>query len=574
VFFLTDTEVLTIYRKEEITMLLTGAQIIAEVLIEQGVTDLFGYPGGAALNIYDALYERQDRITHHLTAHEQGAAHAADGYARASGKVGVCMATSGPGATNLVTGIATAFLDSIPMVAITANVGTDLIGKDSFQEVFITGITTPITKHNFAVRDITRLAHTIRSAFRIASSGRKGPVLIDIPKDISAAVCEFTPEPPVAAESAAIPAPELLQEVASMVNHCKRPVLYYGGGVISAGASEELLAFARKAQIPACHTLMGTGVIGFGDELDLGMIGMHGSVTANAAIDRADLVLAVGSRFSDRVALKSDAFAPRAKIVHMDIDPSEFDKNVVCDLAVGGDLKAALSGLLPLIEKRDRSAWQAEIDGWRAADATLAQRRSGFFPQAIMEIIGDEAGKDAVIVTDVGQHQMWAAQFCKQTHPRGFLTSGGLGTMGFGLGAAIGAKLALGEKVTVIHVTGDASFHMNMQETCTAVSEGLQIITVLMDNRTLGMVRQLQHYFQNSHYIATEPDRKTDFVMLENAFGGTGFRAENAEEFRSALRKAMETSGPSLIHCPIGSEELVLPMIASGKTVSDIILEP
>jgi acetolactate synthase-1/2/3 large subunit len=273
------------------------------------------------------------------------------------------------------------------------------------------------------------------------------------------------------------------------------------------------------------------------------------------------------------VALKSDAFAPRAKIVHMDIDPSEFDKNVICDLAVSGDLKATLGGLMPLIEEHDRSSWQAEIDNWRATDATLAQRRSGFFPQAIMEIIGEEAGSEAVIVTDVGQHQMWAAQFCKQTHPRGFLTSGGLGTMGFGLGAAIGAKLALGDKVTVIHITGDASFHMNMQETCTAVSENLQIITVLMDNRTLGMVRQLQHYFQNSHYIATEPDRKTDFVMLENAFGGTGFHAENADEFRAALRKAMETDGPSLIHCPIGAEELVLPMIASGKTVSDIILE-
>ena len=372
---------------------------------------------------------------------------------------------------------------------------------------------------------------------------------------------------------AALPDQKLLQEVADLVNVCKRPVLYFGGGVISAGASEELLALARKAQIPACHTLMGTGVIGFGDQLDLGMIGMHGSVTANAAIDSADLVLAVGSRFSDRVALKSDAFAPRAKIVHMDIDPSEFDKNVICDLAVSGDLKAALASLLPLIEERDRSDWQAEIDSWRAADATLAQRRSGFFPQVIMEIIGEEAGSDAVVVTDVGQHQMWAAQFCKQTHPRGFLTSGGLGTMGFGLGAAIGAKLALGETVTVVHITGDASFHMNMQETCTAVSEGLQIITVLMDNKTLGMVRQLQHYFQGSRYIATEPDRKTDFVMLENAFGGTGFHAENADEFRTALRKAMKTAGPSLIHCPISHEELVLPMIASGKTVSDIILD-
>ena len=552
-------------------MLLTGAQIIVEVLIEQGVTDLFGYPGGAALNIYDALYERQDRITHHLTAHEQGAAHAADGWARATGRVGVCMATSGPGATNLVTGIATAFLDSIPMVAITANVGTDLIGKDSFQEVFITGITTPITKHNFAVRDVTRLAHTLRSAFRIAAEGRPGPVLIDIPKDISAAVCEFTPQPPAALPAPPAPHPDLLGQVAELINKSRRPVLYFGGGVISAGASEELLSFARHAQIPACHTLMGTGVIGFGDALDLGMIGMHGSITANAAVDKADLVLAVGARFSDRVALKSDAFAPHAKIVHLDIDPGEFDKNVLCHLAVPGGLKAALSALIPLVERKNRPTWFSEIAAWRQEDEALTASRGEFFPRAIMEIIGEEAGSDAVVVTDVGQHQMWAAQFCKQTHPRGFLTSGGLGTMGFGLGAAIGAKLALGEKVTVIHVTGDASFHMNMQETCTAVSEGLQIITVLMDNRTLGMVRQLQHYFQDSRYIATEPERKTDFVLLETAFGGHGFHAADPAAFRQALRQAMETAGPSLIHCPIGSQELVLPMIPSGKTVSDII---
>ena len=554
-------------------MLMTGAQIIVEVLMEQGVTDLFGYPGGAALNIYDALYQKKDRITHHLTAHEQGAAHAADGYARATGKVGVCMATSGPGATNLVTGIATAFLDSIPMVAITANVGTDLIGKDSFQEVFITGITTPITKHNYAVRDITRLAHTLRSAFRIASSGRKGPVLIDIPKDISAAVCEFTPEPPIVPAPAAKPDPMLLQQAAELINSSKRPVLYFGGGVISADASEELLALARKARIPACHTLMGTGVIGFGDALDLGMIGMHGSIAANSAIARADLVLAIGSRFSDRVALKSDEFAPKAKIVHMDIDPSEFDKNVVCDLAIGGDLKSGLSSLLPIITDRDRSTWHEEIRQWKEQDDALSKRRGEFFPRTIMEIIGEEAGEEAVVVTDVGQHQMWAAQFCKKTHPRGFLTSGGLGTMGFGLGAAIGAKLALGSSAKVIHITGDASFHMNMQETCTAVSENLQVVTVLMDNRTLGMVRQLQHYFQNSHYIATEPDRKTDFVMLENAFGGHGFHADTPDEFRAALRQALNTDGPSLIHCPIGAEELVLPMIPSGKTVSNMILE-
>ncbi|MBU5625624.1 biosynthetic-type acetolactate synthase large subunit [Oscillibacter sp. MSJ-2] len=554
-------------------MVLTGAEIIVEVLIEQGVTNLFGYPGGAALNIYDALYQRRDRITHYLTAHEQGASHAADGYARATGKTGVCLATSGPGATNLVTGIATAYLDSIPMVAITANVGTELIGKDSFQEVFITGITTPITKHNYAVRDITRLAHTLRTAFRIASSGRKGPVLVDIPKDITAATCEYTPEPPAAPEAPMQPDMQQLRQAAALLARSHRPVLCFGGGVISANASRELVEFVRKAHIPACHTIMGTGVIGFGDELDLGMIGMHGSMVANTAIDQADLLLAVGTRFSDRVALKTDAFAPKAQVVHFDIDPSEFDKNVPSSLAVAGDLKAALTALLPLVEPRDRSGWQEKIEFWRQKDYYPASEPGVLHPHTIMEIIGQEAGEDAVVVTDVGQHQIWAAQYCKKTKPRGFITSGGLGTMGFGYGAAIGAKVALGGSAKVIHVTGDGSFHMNMNEACTAVSNNLQVITVLMDNKVLGMVRQWQTSFYDGHYMCTEPERKSDYVKIAEGFGARGFRAETPEQFRAVLDEALRLDGPSWIVCPIDREERVLPMIPSGMTVQDIILE-
>jgi len=553
-------------------VLLTGAEIIVEVLIEQGVTDLFGYPGGTVLNIFDALYDRRDRINHYLTAHEQGAAHAADGYARATGKPGVCLATSGPGATNLVTGIATAYLDSIPMVAITANVGVDQIGKDSFQEVFITGITEPITKHNYAVRDISRLAHTLRTAFKIASSGRKGPVLVDVPKDITTATYEYTPEPPIQPDAPKQPDEALLIQAAEMINHSKRPVLCFGGGVISSDADRILLDFVRKAQIPACHTIMGTGVIGFGDALDLGMIGMHGCVTANTAIDQADLVLAVGTRFSDRVAMKTDAFANQAKVIHIDIDPSEFGKTIYSRLGIHGDLKAALNTLLPMVEPADRSEWLAQIDVWRKNDYFPVEKPE-LQPHNIVQIIGEEAGEEAVVVTDVGQHQVWAAQYCRKTKPRGFLTSGGLGTMGFGYGAAIGAKIALKDSAKVIHITGDGSLHMNMAEACTAVSNNLQVITVIMDNKVLGMVRQMQTTFLNKHYIATEPERKSDYVKLAEGFGARGFYAATEEEFREAMRQALATDGPSWITCPIDREERVLPWIPNGKTVQEIILE-
>jgi len=552
---------------------LTGAEIIIEVLIEQGVTDLFGYPGGAALNIYEALYHRQDRIKHYLTAHEQGATHAADGYARATGKTGVVLATSGPGATNTVTGIATAYLDSVPLVVITANVGTSLIGKDSFQEVFITGITQPITKHNYAVRDITKLADTVRHAFMIAGSGRRGPVLIDVPKDITAAVCEFTPAPKWTEPKAPGASQAELKKVADLISKAKRPVICFGGGIISSEAGKELVEFVTKTQIPTCHTIMGTGVIGFGDHLDMGIIGMHGSMTANHAIDEADLMLALGMRFSDRVALNLRDFAPHATIVQFDIDESEIRKNILVDMAIIGDLKAELSGLIPLVESRERPEWLGMIAKWQSTfDLVNGKNISGIRPVEIMEVIGEKCGENTVVATDVGQHQMWAAQFCKKTRPRGFLTSGGLGTMGFGYGAAIGAAVALPD-ATVFHITSDGSFHMNMNEACTAVSNKLKVITIILDNKVLGMVHQWQTDFYNNHFFATEPERKSDYVKLAEGFGARGFRAETKEEFEKVLAEALNGEGPAWIVCPIDRNEKVLPLIPNGGTVRSAIVE-
>lgn len=554
-------------------MKLTGAEIIIEVLIEQGVTDLFGYPGGAALNIYEALYHRQDRIKHYLTAHEQGATHAADGYARATGKTGVVLATSGPGATNTVTGIATAYLDSVPLVVITANVGTSLIGKDSFQEVFITGITQPVTKHNYAVRDITKLADTVRHAFMIAGSGRRGPVLIDVPKDITAAVCEFTPAPKWTEPKAPCAPQAELKKVADLIAKAKRPVICFGGGIISSEAGKELVEFVTKAQIPTCHTIMGTGVIGFGDHLDMGMIGMHGSMTANHAIDEADLMLALGMRFSDRVALNLRDFAPHATIVQFDIDESEIRKNILVDMAIIGDLKAELSGLIPLVESRERPEWLGAIAKWQNAfDLVNSKTIKGIRPVEIMELIGEKCGDNTVVATDVGQHQMWAAQFCKKTRPRGFLTSGGLGTMGFGYGAAIGAAVALPD-ATVFHITSDGSFHMNMNEACTAVSNNLKVITIILDNKVLGMVHQWQTDFYNNHFFATEPERKTDYVKVAEGFGARGFRAETKQELEKVLAQAINGEGPAWIVCPIDRGERVLPLIPNGGTVRSAIVE-
>lgn len=552
-------------------MLLTGAEIVSEVLIEQGVTDIFGYPGGAALNLYDALYDRKDRIHHHITAHEQGAAHAADGYARSTGKTGVCLSTSGPGATNLVTGIATAYMDSIPMIAITCNVAKSLIGKDSFQEVFITGVTIPVTKYNTAILDVNKLADTIRECFRIAISGRKGPVLIDIPKDVLLATCDYTPAPPIETTRPEKPDPALIEEAAKMINASKRPVLCFGGGAVSADASEQISEFVVKGHIPACHTIMGTGVLGYGDEHDLGMVGMHGSLISNEAIAEADLLIAAGIRFSDRVALNTGKFAPEARILQFDIDPSENSKNVNVTSFVYGDLKDCLTELIPLIEHQDRMEWFDHLQSVRKKDYHPASIDGQLRPHEIMNTIGEVVGDDAVIVTDVGQHQMWAAQYCRATRPRGFITSGGLGTMGFGYGAAIGTKFAVPE-AKVVHITGDGSFHMNMNEACTAVSNNLQVITVIMDNRVLGMVHQWQNLFFKQHYMETEPDRKTDYVKVIEGFGGQGFEADTVESLRTALEKALAYDGPTWIRCPIDPDEFVLPMIPAGKTVDDIVV--
>ena len=554
-------------------MKLTGSQIFVEVLVEQGVDTLFGYPGGAVLNLYDELYKNSDRIRHVLTAHEQGASHAADGYARATGRTGVVLATSGPGATNLVTGIATAYMDSVPMVAFTGNVATTLLGKDSFQEAYIEGIMMPITKHNYTVRRVEDLADTMRAAFRIAQSGRKGPVLVDIPKDVTAAVCEFTPKEPELIRTVTSYNEEDVQKAAAMINEAKRPIVYFGGGVRSAVGCQPLRDLLTKADIPATYTLMAAGVLSYGEEHNLGLLGMHGCYTANKAIDEADLVIAVGTRFSDRVALNPDAFAKRAKIIQIDIDPSELGKNVDIDLSLTGDASYVLQAILPHVKEAKHADWMDQIHAWQAMDYKPVDSDTELKPHQIINEICEQAGPEAVYVTDVGQHQMWAAQYLHHTKSRGFLTSGGLGTMGFGYGAAIGAQMALGRDARVVMLTGDGSFHMNLNEGCTAVSYDLPIITVIFNNQVLGMVRQWQTTFYEKRYSDTDPHRKTDFVKLAEAFGAKGYRATTPAEFKAAFTDAMKQQGPSWIDCRIGKDEKVLPMIPGGGTIEDIIME-
>ncbi|MCL1846396.1 MAG: biosynthetic-type acetolactate synthase large subunit [Coriobacteriia bacterium] len=570
-------------------MRLSGAEILARVLIEQGVDTVFGYPGGAVLPIYDALYDHQDTVTHYLTAHEQGAAHAADGYARATGKVGVVLATSGPGATNIVTGIACAFMDSVPLVAITGNVGTAYIGRDSFQEVYTTGITLPITKHNFAVQDVRELAETLRSAFSIASSGRKGPVLVDITKDAQAAWCEWEPlaqaqaplEPQQVVKQAACFTQEDISAAAKAIAASEKPVVVFGGGIISAEATTELHDFIHAAQIPAAHSLMGVGALDGCDPLSLGLIGMHGKASANHALAEADLVLALGFRFSDRVALDARRWAAQARIIQVDIDPSEVNKNVAVDQAVVGDVREVLLALLPLVQmtiKTPRThSWLSQIDRWRADDYQPLDDDDALKPHQLMAAIAELAGDEAIFTTDVGQHQMWAAQFGHRTHPRSFITSGGLGAMGFGYGAAIGAQIGAaggsGRRQPVIHITGDGSFHMNLNEACTAVSYRLPIITVILNNQALGMVRQWQKTFYDARYLASTPKRATDFVKLAEGFGLVGLRAETLDGFRAAFARALTIDGPVWIECLISGDEQVLPMIPAGGAVADIIIE-
>ena len=554
-------------------MKLTGSQIFVEVLVEQGVDTLFGYPGGAVLNLYDELYKNSDRIRHVLTAHEQGASHAADGYARATGRTGVVLATSGPGATNLVTGIATAYMDSVPMVAFTGNVATTLLGKDSFQEAYIEGITMPITKHNYTVRRVEDLADTMRAAFRIAQSGRKGPVLVDIPKDITAASCEFTPKASELIRTVTRYNEEDVKKAAQMINASERPIVYFGGGVRSAAGCQPLRDLLEKTGMPATYTLMAAGVLSYGEPHNLGLLGMHGCYAANKAIDEADLVIAVGTRFSDRVALNPDSFAKRAKIIQIDIDPSELGKNVDVDLSLTGDASYILQAILPYVEKTEHKLWMEQIRGWQKNDYKPVDSDTELKPHQIIDEICNQAGPEAVYVTDVGQHQMWAAQYLHHTKTRGFLTSGGLGTMGFGYGAAIGAQMALGRDARVVMLTGDGSFHMNLNEACTAVSYDLPIITVIFNNQVLGMVRQWQTTFYEKRYSDTDPHRKTDFVKLAEGFGAKGYRAATPAEFKAAFADAMKQKGPSWIDCRIGKDEKVLPMIPGGGTVNDIIME-
>lgn len=554
-------------------MKLNGSDIIAEVLIEQGVDTVFGYPGGAVLNIYDALYKYRDKIHHILTAHEQGASHAADGYARATGKTGVVIATSGPGATNLVTGIATAYMDSIPMVAITGNVGTSYIGKDAFQEVYITGITMPITKHNFFVSDIKELAPTLREAFKIANSGRKGPVLVDIPKDVTAAITEYEKAAPEVIIDNTVINEDEVKKAAALINKAKRPVIEIGGGVVSSEASGLVRMLVNKTGAPCCHTLMAAGVLGYSERLNYGLVGMHGSFVTNKAIDEADVLVAIGTRFSDRVALNTNRFAHKAKVIQIDIDLSEIDKNVKVDHALVGDVKTIVMDLLHYVKQSDRTDWLKTLDEYKKSDYHPVDSDKFITPHQLIRAICENVPKDTVYVTDVGQHQMWAAQYLEHTDPRSFLTSGGLGTMGYGYGAAIGAKVAFPDR-RVIHITGDGSFHMNMNEACTAVSYNLPIITVIFDNEVLGMVRQWQTAFYGKRYSQTDPHRKTDYVKVIEGFGGKGYRAHTLAEFNGVFQKALkEDKCPVWIDCAIPKDEKVLPLIPAGKTIDDIIIE-
>lgn len=552
-------------------MKLTGSQLVAEILLEHGVDTVFGYPGGTALNLYDTLYEYRDKIRHILTAHEQGAAHAADGYSRATGKTGVVFATSGPGATNLVTGIATAFMDSIPMIAITANVPDSLIGRDAFQEICITGVTMPITKHTFFVNKIEDLADAVRNAFRIANSGRKGPVLIDITKDVTAAKIDYKPAKPMPLNPPPVFNKESVQEVASMINAAERPIVYFGGGVAASKAGPELRQLLETADIPATYTLMAAGILGYDNKRNLGLIGMHGSIAANRAVDRADLIIALGARFSDRVALNPEKFGKKAHKIQVDIDTSEINKNVLVDVGISADIKEFLTALLPLIKKNDHADWVSQSTEWKKKTGDVKSQDAELHPSEIIQSICDMTDKETIYVTDVGQHQMWAAQYLKHEKTEDFITSGGLGTMGFGYGAAIGAQIGCPEK-RVIHFTGDGSFHMNLNEACTAVSQDLPIITVIMNNRVLGMVYQWQTSFYGKRYAATTPERKTNFPKLAEAFGAKGFSASNPAEFEEVFKKALQEKGPVWIDCAISREERVLPMIPGGGTIEDMII--
>nr|WP_288650632.1 biosynthetic-type acetolactate synthase large subunit [uncultured Dorea sp.] len=548
-------------------MQLTGSEIVIECLKEQGVDTVFGYPGGAILNVYDELYKHQNEIKHILTSHEQGAAHAADGYARATGKVGVCLATSGPGATNLVTGIATAYMDSIPIVAITCNVGVSLLGKDSFQEIDITGITLPITKHNFIVKDVNNLAATIRKAFAIAKKGRPGPVLIDIPKDVTANKAEYVKEKPVAVEPSQNICETQLDTAVEMIKEAKKPYIFVGGGAILSGASEELYTFAKKVDAPVTDSLMGKGAFPGTDPLYTGMLGMHGTKTSNYGVSECDLLIVIGARFSDRVTGNAQKFAQNAKIIQIDVDVAEMNKNVMISAGVVGDIKVVLDRLNERLEQQNHAEWVTKIQEYKEKYPLVYHKDVLSGPFVVEEIYRQTKG-EAIISTEVGQHQMWAAQFYKYTKPRTFLTSGGLGTMGYGLGAALGAKSGREDKV-VVNIAGDGCFRMNMNEIATAVRHNIPVIQVVINNHVLGMVRQWQNLFYGQRYSATVLNDAVDFVKLAEAMGAEGIRATTQEEFKSAFEKAMNLGRPVVIDCQIDSDDKVWPMVAPGAAISE-----
>ena len=554
-------------------MKLTGADIVIECMLEQGVDTVFGYPGGSILNIYDSLYRYSDRITHILTSHEQGAAHAADGYARTSGKVGVVFATSGPGATNLVTGIATAMMDSVPIVAITCNVTTDLLGKDSFQEIDIVGVTTPITKHNFLVKSAEDIAPTIRRAFKIARSGRPGPVLVDITKDATGNMCEFEPEIQDTSVERKIESDENAFKAAiELIESAERPLIYAGGGVIAAEAAEELKRFRAKIDSPVTLSLMGLGAFPASDKAFTGMIGMHGTKTTSLAISECDLLIAVGARFSDRVTCNIQTFAPNAKVLHIDTDRAEIDKNVKTDNSIIGDAKLVLERLAKTVKQQHHDEWMNKIYEWEGEYPIHKPYDGVFTPQCIMETVNAAIGRDSIATTDVGQHQMWAAQYLMVERPRKFITSGGLGTMGFGLGAAIGAQVANPDYV-VVNITGDGCFHMNMQELATAAKYDLPVIDVIINNNVLGMVRQWQNLFYDKRFSNTTLDKKTDYELVAKGMGANAFTATNKEELEKAMAAAVaDRKTPSVINCIIDSDDFVLPMVPAGKSISDPIL--
>ena len=552
-------------------MRLSGADIIVKTLIEQGCDTVFGYPGGQILNVYDSLYTHQNEINHILTAHEQGAAHAADGYARATGKVGVVISTSGPGATNLVTGIATACLDSVPIVAICGNVPTTQIGTDSFQEIDITGVTLPITKHNYFVGRVEELADTIREAFALAASGRPGPVLIDVPKDVQIACCDYEPQPQAKPEPPKAAKEIRIKEAANYINAARRPYIYFGGGMITAGAQEEMLRLADMIDAPIGCSLMGISGIPTDHPRFLGMQGMHGHYASSMAMHHADLIISLGVRFNDRVTGNRHKFATGAKIVHIDVDGSELSKTVNAVCGLRGDVKPTLDALLPLITAGEKPEWRAEVDGFRAGEDEYLDHRAGMTPRNASLTLNRHLGENTAVCTDVGQHQMWAAQNLSFRTPRRFISSGGLGTMGFGFGAAIGA--AFGTRERSVLVTGDGSFGMCLQELATAVTYNVPIVILILNNGVLGMVRQWQTLFFNKHYSNTVLNRKTDFPAFARSFGADGETVTTPEELDAALTRAFAAEGPYIVDCRIDKDEFVLPMLPPGGSMDDIIVK-